>query len=334
MLYDGFINNQTEYDAKGLFDFIEAVQDRETKGGEKGWKSKLGELITPSDNFTPALNKVKNLTDVPSDWSNKIQRTFGKTGKVATGARRHERKHTITGKKRGALVAGEGREEGKDVRQIRRRGSIAGTQEEYDTATVHPQAPNKIRRMNISTFKKLVEYLHDSTVTNNTLLAPFKGVSINFLHDMIGGMAGGVPLNSAMKKVDMGRKGISATHRESSLRHVFALYYVYKEIADAPKTFSIGPHSLEPKDAIIPETKIQDNKDNIKKAIAWVKYQIKNKKSPAVLRAWRTFVEKSPITSETTKEVMQKIKTLKINQQKIPEDLQQEYNEIIDDARL
>lgn len=327
ILYDNLINNQDEYAAKGLFDFINTLHGGKSKDN---WTRKLGNLITPSEDFSKVMAKVQNLSDVNTSWSSKIQSAFGGTQAVA--AKRTKREEDTRGKTTGKTVA-RGK---KDVKQVTRHYRDSGIQEEYDTASVKSSAPANILKYNLNKFKRLMNLLHQSTVTKDTLLAPFKGLSVNFLHDMAiaPSARGGITLDAAIRDIDMGRKGITATHRESNLKHLFSIYYINSRLKSEIKLFQVGPYELYPNSETLTEVKQFQNEDNKIKAIAWVKKNLSSGKSDKLREAWKDFVAKTPITSRNAKDIMDEMSGYRKRNEKVPAELQAKYDKIVDESEL
>tara|TARA_R100001594_G_scaffold149192_1_gene206295 strand:+ start:161 stop:2314 length:2154 start_codon:yes stop_codon:yes gene_type:complete len=332
ILYDNLINNQDEYAAKGLFDFINTLHGGKSKDN---WTRKLGNLITPSEDFSKVMAKVQNLPDVNTSWSSKIQSAFGGTQAVAAKRTPSKKPEETRGKTRGKTISSEERP-GEDVKGITRHYRASGLREEYDTASVKSTAPADILRFNLSKFKRLMDLLHQSTVTKDTLLAPFKGLSENFLFDMaIGPSArGGITLDGAIKDIDMGRKGITASHREKNLKHLFSIYYLNSRLKNEPSMFTVGPYELFPDSEELTDIAMTENEENKIKAIAWVKKHLASGKSERLSQEWKKFVQKTPITSRDAKEVIDEMQGHRNRNEKVPAELQAKYDKIVDESEL
>lgn len=341
LLHDNFVKEKTDYTGMALFKLIDGLQGEGSRGGTSAWRHNATKLIEVSDEITPALTKLQGMgeADFPSSATNKLVSAFGKKRGVA--APRHDTpiQQKLEGRK-GTLRTKKDEETGKeyDVRETTRRvrgkrGTTIGD-DPYDIALVNPQLPVLLSSMQLAPFKKLVELLHESGVTENTILAPFKGTSINFLHDISITPAGGITLNSAMKKIDMGRKGITPRHRQASLKHLFALYYLRKQLRLHNRQFPIGPYDLMPDSMTLSEDEELDNEDNKTKVIAWIKRVMKSERSPTIMDAWKDFVRKTPLTSDATKAVIDKMKDEKLRTGNISPALKDEYDKIVDAAEL
>jgi hypothetical protein len=347
LLHDNFVKEQSNYSGMALYLFIKELQGEGSRGGATGgggsisWKRDPINLIEVSDKITPALRKLQNMSasEMPPDATNKLVSAFGKKRGVA--APRHDTKieHKVEGRK-GTLRTKKDKETGEEydvretTRRVRGKRGVTIGDNPYDIALVHPQLPITLSSMQLAPFKKLVDLLHKSGVTKDTVLAPFKGTSINLLHDIAITPAGGITLNNAMKKIDMGRKGITPRHRQSSLKHLFALYYLRKQLRINKRKFSIGPYDLMPDSITLKEEEELVNEETKIKVIAYIKRVMKSERSPTIMEAWKEFVRKTPLTSDKTKEVIDKMKEEKRRKGNISPALKEEYDKIVDAAEL
>ena len=103
---------------------------------------------------------------------------------------------------------------------------------------------DKIGTLSLPDFRKLIKVLHMSGVTKGHILEPYKGTSIDILHDIA--ITGQRSLNNTMRVVDFGRKGLTIRHRKAGYKTDFAIHFINQRMKVHDEEFEIGNYELIP----------------------------------------------------------------------------------------
>jgi len=137
---------------------------------------------------------------------------------------------------------------------------------------------DKIGNLSLTEFRKLIEILHVSGVTKGHALQPFTGTSVDILHDIA--IVNQRTLNTTMRVVDFGRKGLTIKHRKAGYKTDFAIQFINKRMSIHDEEFEIGKWELIPDSLLSSATKeqIKEHEKNKVSAENYIKNKINTEK--------------------------------------------------------
>ena len=336
-LVNTFAESRKIDDFIALYNYVSKMTDGNMTNKAKitqKWMRNLDKIIDVPDEFLSAIDA--NWHHYTDNQGKQIKSLFNlkeqigdKTGdRRVLGGKRDEiidEEDPLYQKKKGGLQTAK-------TRKVADQGTT--TVREITTEAAFPvtNLNDKISNLTLREFRRLMKLLHTSTVTKGTVLQPYKGTSVDILHDIA--IVRMRTLNGTIRLVDFGRKGISVKHRKGGAKTDFAIAYVKEQMEIHNETFSIGNYQLEPfSNTGLDDTETRKNNQNKQKAINYVKNQLDKGEGSDIYDRFREFIRTQSRAKTKAKPLMDRAKELAgtddndDQRKKLARDIKQIYEE-------